>query len=128
MDNKTKYRIVAAIRRCFSRSENAIAVRKRRRRTRPRYNADGTRHKVDSVFFSCELCGEEVKSNQCEVDHIEEVMKDGWVDWDTFIARLFCDISNLQLICKKCHKKKTAEFKKKGAKEKPPKPRKKLTS
>jgi hypothetical protein len=123
MDNKTKYRIVASIRRCFSRSENAIETRRRRRKVKARYNKDGSEHAVPAVYYTCDECGEDFKANQVEVDHVSEVMKDGWISWDVFIENLFCDIDNLSLKCVSCHKKKTDKFKKeKATKGKSPKP------
>lgn len=43
------------------------------------------------------------------VDHIEPVVstKEGFVDWNTYIDRLFCEKDNLQLLCKSCHDKKS---------------------
>ena len=43
------------------------------------------------------------------VDHITPVVSvdDGFLDFNTFIARLFCDASNLQVICDEDHQNKT---------------------
>ena len=43
------------------------------------------------------------------VDHIEPIVDPevGFVDWDTFIERLFCEEDNLQLLCGFCHDQKT---------------------
>ena len=48
-----------------------------------------------------------------QVDHIEPVVSpnDGFKDWNTFIARLFCEVDNLAVLCKVCHEKKTNEEK-----------------
>ncbi|WEU69462.1 hypothetical protein TY_42 [Pseudomonas phage vB_PaeM_Ty] len=45
------------------------------------------------------------------VDHIEPIIDPavGWVSWDSTIDRMFCDSSNLQLLCKKCHSVKCQE-------------------
>lgn len=50
-----------------------------------------------------------------EVDHIKPVVdpQEGFVSWDEFINRLFCEKDNLQALCKTCHKIKTAKEKKK---------------
>ena len=50
-----------------------------------------------------------------EVDHIEPVVdpKEGFISWDVFIDRLFCERANLQAVCKPCHKVKTQKEKKK---------------
>jgi hypothetical protein len=47
------------------------------------------------------------------VDHISPVVdpKKGFVSWDVYITRMFCEIDGLQVMCKPCHKIKTAEEK-----------------
>lgn len=47
------------------------------------------------------------------VDHIAPVVCpiDGWVDWDTCIERMFCEVDNLQVLCKDCHDVKCHEEK-----------------
>ena len=43
-----------------------------------------------------------------QVDHIEPIVRlTGFVSFDDFIERLFCDVSGLQLLCKRHHKEKT---------------------
>lgn len=43
------------------------------------------------------------------MDHIEPVVPEsGWDSWDGYIERLFCNEDGYQVICKSCHKKKTA--------------------
>lgn len=63
--------------------------------------------------YRCNLCSAEFTNKDMEVDHIEPVVNpaEGFVNWDTFISRLFCDKSNLQAICKPCHKAKTKQEK-----------------
>lgn len=43
------------------------------------------------------------------MDHIEPVIKveDGFKDWNTYIARLFCEKDGFQTLCKECHEIKT---------------------
>lgn len=47
--------------------------------------------------------------NNVFVDHIDPVVdpRVGFVDWNTYIDRLFCEEHNLQLLCKSCHDKKS---------------------
>lgn len=46
--------------------------------------------------------------DKVKVDHIDPVVPtSGWVDWNSFIARLFCDPSKLQCLCEGCHNVKT---------------------
>jgi hypothetical protein len=60
------------------------------------------------VHYQCNGCKEMFRPQSLEVDHIDEV--GSFKDWDTYIERLFCEADNLQLLCVKCHKKKTREF------------------
>lgn len=69
-------------------------------------------------FYLCNGCEEEVPNTlkverkrvkNVFVDHIEPIVPvTGWVSWDSCIERMFCEISNLQLLCKKCHDIKSA--------------------
>lgn len=77
------------------------------------------------VHYKCADCGEMFKRQEVEVDHIEPVipvegipMNDELPDFNVYIARLFCPEDNLQVLCKSCHKKKSAEEKKERAKYK----------
>jgi 5-methylcytosine-specific restriction endonuclease McrA len=65
--------------------------------------------------YTCNACKQEFTSKDVEVDHISPVVdpSTGFVDWDTFIARLYCPKENLQVICKPCHKIKSKEERKK---------------
>ena len=48
----------------------------------------------------------EVRAKEVQIDHREPV---GEVyDWNVVIEKLFCPASNLQVLCKSCHNKKTA--------------------
>lgn len=98
-----------AIRRTFSRSPVVREVLFAGRREVPKYNKDGGRAKKDAVQYQCEVCNTWVSSTKVSVDHIEPVISvdTGFVDWNEFVARLFCDKSNLQRICDDCHDKKT---------------------
>lgn len=62
-------------------------------------------------FYLCNRCKKEYTNKDVEVDHIIPVVdpKVGFVDWNTFIDRMFCERSNYQVLCKPCHKKKTKE-------------------
>lgn len=104
--------IRGAIRRIFSRSPVKIEVLKKVRREVPRYNQDGSRGKRDAVQYQCAVCKTWVGSTKVEVDHIIpviEVNEKGFVDWNTFVERLFCKAEALQVICDPCHDKKTAQ-------------------
>lgn len=101
--------IRGALRRVFSRSPLIRDVLFKVRREIPRYNKDGSRAKKDAVQYQCAVCKQWVGSTHVAVDHLVPVISvdDGFVDWNEFVARLFCDASNLQVICEECHQKKT---------------------
>lgn len=65
--------------------------------------------------YRCNKCKKEFTSTNIQVDHINPVVdvKEGFISWDKFIERLFCDSSNLQVLCLSCHAKKTANEKRK---------------
>jgi hypothetical protein len=79
------------------------------RREVPRFCKDGSRHKKNSVQRECEVCKNWVSTSQISVDHINPVVSvdDGFVDWNEFVDRLWCDKANLQRICDPCHDTKT---------------------
>jgi hypothetical protein len=45
------------------------------------------------------------------VDHISPIVdpETGFISWDDFINNLYCDSTNLQVLCAECHSKKSAE-------------------
>ncbi len=75
--------------------------------------------------YSCAGCGQIVPNKEIEVDHVSPVVEptQGFVDWNTYVARLFCDASNLQCLCRACHiEKGRAEGKIRLARKKAEKP------
>ena len=92
------------------------------RRWPPKYtvlNNSKTEKKVNvktgriAQHYKCHKCKQEFTSKDVEVDHIKPVIdpKKGFVSWDDYINRLFCDEKNLQVLCKPCHKEKTLKEK-----------------
>jgi len=63
--------------------------------------------------FECAKCKQAFVSKDVQVDHKKPVVdpKKGFENWETYIDRLFCETSNLQVLCKPCHKVKTAKEK-----------------
>jgi len=56
----------------------------------------------------CDSCGIQTlqKDNALEVDHMIEIGSfEG--SFDAYIAKMYCDLSNLQALCTDCHNKKT---------------------
>ena len=61
-------------------------------------------------FWKCAKCLNEFRDQaQMEVDHIEEVGPFKG-DWNDYIARMFCSLDNLQVLCLKCHSAKTSKY------------------
>lgn len=85
-------------------------VKQAAKRIKPK-NVPG-RHKVE---FLCNGCGKYFKNEDCNVDHIFEAggIRD-FSDIQGFCERLFCDASQLQVLCSKgvnsCHTKKTQAY------------------
>lgn len=59
--------------------------------------------------YRCAGCLEIFPPKEIRVDHFNPVVdpKEGFVDWDVYIERLFCEGKNLQILCKPCHHLKT---------------------
>lgn len=71
------------------------------------------------VKYKCACCKNPYNDDQVEVDHIVEVAHDtlppSKMDQENlfkWIAQLFCDRSNLQVLCIGCHQAKTNNFNK----------------
>lgn len=71
---------------------------------------------VERGKYLCAGCNEVVPltlngKKNVFVDHLESVVdtKEGFQGWDVFIERLFCESDGLQVLCKECHDKVTAE-------------------
>ncbi len=82
--------------------------------------------KVGKYEYTCAKCKKNFE--KVMVDHIDPVVdpKVGFVDWNTYIERMFCDSSNIQVLCRECHAKKTKAERgkpKRGTKPKTRKPR-----
>lgn len=59
--------------------------------------------------YECNECKEDFPATEVQVDHIRDVIdpETGFVDFNTYIERLFCEKNNLQVLCKPCHGLKT---------------------
>ena len=67
--------------------------------------------KVKRGIYKCAICEQLYRRKDTDLDHINPVVDPvkGFVDWNTFIERLFCDVDGYQVLCKNCHKKKSNE-------------------
>jgi len=56
----------------------------------------------------CAECTKSFPVKQVKADHIIPVVgPEGFVDWNTFISRLYVEADGFQCVCEACHKKKT---------------------
>lgn len=98
------------------------ALRAASRRWPPKYKAlkeafvgrkVNTKTGKQAMHYECAECSEHFVATDVQVDHIHPVVdpKKGFTTWDNFIERMFCEIKNLQVLCKPCHKIKTDQEK-----------------
>lgn len=61
--------------------------------------------------YECAECHQLFPLKQVRKDHILPVVDPirGFVDWDTYIERMFCAIDKFQIICRSCHTIKSQE-------------------
>jgi len=60
--------------------------------------------------YQCNLCTFWYKGKDIEVDHIKPAGSlNTYNDLPSFVSNLFCELENLQVVCKKCHIQKGAE-------------------
>jgi 5-methylcytosine-specific restriction endonuclease McrA len=66
-----------------------------------------------AMHYKCAKCKKLFVAADVQVDHVQPVVdpKKGFVGWDVYIDRMFCEIENLQVMCKPCHKIKTDQEK-----------------
>ena len=66
--------------------------------------------RIERGFYRCNACSGSFSRTQVHVDHRDSVVgvKDGWVDWNTYIERLFVPAEKLQCLCIQCHESKSA--------------------
>ncbi len=76
-----------------------------RERARREYKGPNTRQKWE---YQCNICKNWFKSTEVVVDHIIPVGSlNNAQDLPNFVEGLFCEIDNLQCLCKVCHNKKS---------------------
>lgn len=58
--------------------------------------------------YTCAHCKKIFGRKDTKIDHIIPVVPiSGWVGFDSYIDRLYCEIENFQVLCTVCHKLKT---------------------
>lgn len=94
------------------------ALRAALRRWPPKYKvlkAAAVERKINALtgkmamHYKCAACEEHFPATGVQVDHIKPVVdpKKGFVSWDVYIERIYCDAKGLQVLCKPCHASKT---------------------
>ena len=55
--------------------------------------------------YRCAMCLGEFPAKGVVVDHIDPCVSptEGFIDWNTYIERMFCPVENLQVACGNCH-------------------------
>lgn len=77
-------------------------------RRHPTPNALLREMRVAPNTWLCSVCGARFGRKEIRIDHLDPVVAvTGFVDWNTYIERLFCGASGLALVCIACHAKKT---------------------
>lgn len=78
---------------------------------------------VSRGVYKCAVCGKEGpatlpplegrkrRRNNAAVDHIEPVVDPavGFIDWNTYIDRMFVELDSYQVVCYSCHSIKTKQ-------------------
>lgn len=65
--------------------------------------------------YECSMCKGLFKANQVQADHIYPVVPlnndwpYGFIDWNIYIERLFCEAEGYQILCERCHESKTMQ-------------------
>jgi 5-methylcytosine-specific restriction endonuclease McrA len=61
--------------------------------------------------YRCASCQHDFPAKDVQVDHKQPVVatRQGFTNWDTFIARLYVEARKLQVLCKPCHKNKSSK-------------------
>lgn len=77
----------------------------------PRYNCMNSA-RTERGKYKCAQCKAIVGRKDIKIDHIIPVVGvEGFIDWNTYIPRMFCNESNFQALCDTCHKAKTKQEK-----------------
>jgi 5-methylcytosine-specific restriction endonuclease McrA len=89
------------------------ALRSASQRWPPKYNTlneacVGTKINIKTgrkaKHYKCNKCLNDFPQKDVEVNHIiPVVLTSGFDNWDGVIDRLFCESSNLEVLCKPCH-------------------------
>lgn len=65
--------------------------------------------RIERGLYKCATCQGTFGPKDIQVDHIIPVVDEetGFIDWNTYIERLFCSVDGFQILCRTCHEAKT---------------------
>ena len=86
-------------------------IKKEARIERGIYRCEGYKKRWHKVPASLPALPGKKRQDNALVDHIEPVVSttDGFTGWNDMIERMFVEKDKLQLLCRDCHNKKTAD-------------------
>lgn len=105
--------VVQRLRRLSMKWPPRNAVKKANRREYYKTRKDGSKYAKPNFEYQCNMCKNWFADKDTCMDHIEPIID---IDQDKvseeefygiFVTGLFCDESNFQILCKKCHDLKT---------------------
>lgn len=84
------------------------SVRRASYRWMPRYQAKKNAW-IARGQYKCASCEKIYGPKEISLDHIHPVVDPhkGFIDWNNYIERLFCDVDGYQVLCKMCHSVKS---------------------
>ena len=70
------------------------------------------------IMYECHECNSAFDIKDVQVDHLEPIGRTPelteYDQWGTWLAKLFCDVDRLRVMCKPCHAGKTKDERKKA--------------
>jgi len=103
-DSKFKSFIISLLRRGTFKYIPRREAKKKRRCIIGKY-----KNGKDRYGYQCDCCHDKFMDKDTIMDHIDPVVdpKVGFVDWDTYITRMYPQEEGWQLLCSKCADEKT---------------------
>ena len=66
------------------------------------------RARIERGMYKCAMCTNTFHRKEIQLDHIIPVVSsEGFINFDTFIERLYCQPEGFQVLCEQCHDAKT---------------------
>lgn len=59
--------------------------------------------------YTCNMCKDSFGRKDVRLDHIDPIVDPttGFIGWDSYVERLFCEVDGFQVLCDTCHDSKT---------------------